>query len=109
MFQFDLSRLDDDDVRDSIRACTLIRDHVPGQKDNPLIEYLRRLLEARPGLTTIILPIGDATGAHVLCLARLGYDVIGMAEDRQALGQFFSAVVHELESSVAHVASAAMN
>lgn len=40
MFIFDMSKLDDRDLADVIKAVDFLLEHQPGQDDNTLYEYL---------------------------------------------------------------------
>jgi hypothetical protein len=122
MFRFDLSTLNDRDLWDTIQALYLILTSVAGQHDNILLQYLLRLMndefERRESFgtdigteTVIVLPLNEATNAHVWMLLKFagGVVTVGSKGRPTAMTQFFAAVILEIEQSAQRLASAANN
>jgi len=120
MFQFDLSTLNDRDIRVSVQGFDLILSSVAGQRNNPCFEHLRDVMKAeldrrRDGdesaVSLIEIPISEATGSHIWMLTRFVCGFLQTAAKGQpsAMGLFFAAVVNEIEASAQRLALSMMN
>ena len=120
MFRFDLSTLNDRDLRDTIQSLELLLSCVAGQRNNPCFEYLRDVLKAEAelreqnmssGVVDIVLPIGEATYSHMWCLTRFTCGVVEMAAkgEPSAMGLFFAGIVDEIEAAAQRVAASVEN
>jgi hypothetical protein len=120
MFRFNLSTLDNRDIRANVQGFDLILSGVAGQRNNPCFKYLRDVMKAELdrrrddeslGVVDVELPIGEATPSHLWCLTRFTCRFLQTAAKGQpsAMGLFFAGVVNQIEQSAQRVASSMMN
>ena len=121
MFRFDMSKIDNHDLNDTIESLLLLTAaNVTGQTDNLGFHYLLNLASDEAELRNngeigdeigIELPFSEMTGAHVWALLQFTGAVVEAAAkgEPSATVQFFARIIEEIEFAALRVASATNN
>ena len=128
MFEFDMSKIDDQDLNDTIKSLLLLTQKpvspaagVPGEADDNIgFHYLLNLMSDEAERRnngdigdeiTIQLPFGEMTGAHVWALLKFtGAVVVTAAQGEPSeMAQFFGGILLEIEDSAKKVSMATWN
>ncbi len=120
MFTFDMSRFDDRDLNDTLRALHFLLTAVAEQQDNVGVQYLAAIMSDEAERRNqgdigdevgVELPLGEMRPSHIWCLTRFVCALCEKAAhgEPSEMGRFFAGVVNEIERGVGLMQVARLN